>query len=452
MPPIKTTVSCPNCRLPVPVTLEQLFDTAQDPSAKQRFLNGRFNIINCPNCRFQGQAASILLYHDTDKEILMSYVPMELGLPQPEQERVIGKLVNEVINKLPLEKRKGYLLNPRPALTLQNMLDRILEADGVTKEMMDAQRARAQLLQKLIQTPDEQLPDLIKQNDAEIDETLFQILSASAQATAAGGNEAGARRMLNLQNKLVEHSTFGAQLRQRQQSLESAMRELQQLGDKLTPDKLMDLILKADDDEKVAAYVSFARPAIDYAFFESLTRRIDRSQGAEKERLTKRRDFILQLTQQMDEAAKARLAEASSLLKSLAEAPDLGKALQEAAPLIDETFMAVLNENIAAAQRAGRPDLVTRLTQIGNAINQMMQEAAPPEVKFINQLLDLPSDAEAEAELKRRAGEITQEFVSTLIYLADNLRQNGRPEVADRLDKLYGVAVGELMTTNWRKP
>jgi hypothetical protein len=359
--------------------------------------------------------------------------------------------MNEVINKLPQEKRKGYLLNPKPALTLQGMIDRIYEADGITKEMVDAQRGRAQLLQQLMTTPDESLPALIKENDAKIDEQLFAILSASIQANAAAGNEPAAQRMAAVQNKLLELSTFGATLRERQQSVEAAIRELQALGKDLTADKLMELILKADDDEKVAAYVSLTRPAIDYAFFESLTRRIDRATGEEKERLTKRRDMILRLTQEIDQAAQARVTEASQTLRKLLEAPDLDQALAENAQFIDDTFMAVLNENLNAAQRGGRPDMVARLNAVAEAINHLVQEAAPPEIKFINELLELPSNEAAEAELKRRLKEVTPEFMASLNYLIDSLRESGRPEVADRLDHLRGVALSELMAANWKK-
>jgi hypothetical protein len=376
---------------------------------------------------------------------------MGLGLPQAEQERALGRLVNEVINKLPQEKRKGYLLNPKPALTLQGMMDRVLEADGITKEMMDAQRAKAQLAQRLLPTPEEQLPAVVKEHDAEIDEAFFQMLAASAQAAAAGGNEAAARRVVDVQNKVLALSTFGGQLRDRQAQVEAAVRELQAAGDKLTPDKLMDLILKAKSDDQVSAYVSLARPLIDYSFFESLTRRVDRAQGDDKARLTKLRDLVLATTQQVDEAAKARLQETTALLKKLLDAPDLDRALRENAHLIDDAFLAVLNENVAAAQKAGRPDLVARLNAVGESLNRLMQEAAPPEIKLINELLDLPTDGEAEAALKGQAGAITQDFVNTLQYLADNMRQNGRPELADRLEHLYGIALGELMAANWKK-
>lgn len=451
MPPVKMQVSCPNCRMPVSATMEQLFDVAQDPGAKRRFLSGRFNIINCPNCRYQGQVATPLLYHDPDKELLLSFVPMELGLPQAEQERIIGRLMNDVINKLPQEKRKGYLLNPKPALTFQGMMDRVLEGEGVTREMVEAQKAKAQLVQQLLTATEEQLPALVKERDAELDYTFFQILTASAEGQAAEGNQGGAQRLLNLRNKLLELSSFGAQARQRQQMLEDTARELQALGDKLTRDKLLELVLKAESDDRLAAYVSLARPGMDYTLFEALTKRIDKAQGAEKDRLAHIRDTLLQLTQDVDQATKAQMEEASQLLRQLLEAPDLSQALMDNLPRIDDAFMAVLNLNLEAAQKAGRPDVLERLNQIQAAIMQLIQESSPPEIKFINELMQIGAEEVAVAVLKKRASEINQPLVEAMTYLVENLRQSGQPEAAERLDRLRGVAVGELMTANWKK-
>lgn len=451
MPPVKMQVSCPNCRMPVTAAIEQLFDLAQDPDAKRRFLSGRFNLIQCPNCRYQGQVATPLLYHDPDKELLLSYVPMELGLPQPEQERILGKLMNEVINKLPQEKRKGYLLNPKPAFTLQGMMDRVLEGEGITREMMDAQKAKAQLIQQLLTTPAEQLPGLVKEKDADLDYTFFQILTASAEAQAAEGNQSGAQRLLDLRNELLELSSFGEQARKQQRTLEGTARELQALGDKLTRDKLLELVLKAEDDDHLAAYVSLARPGMDYTFFEALTKRIDKAAGAEKDRLTHVRDHLLQLTQDVDQAAQAHMEAASQLLRQLLAAPDLAQALVENLPRIDDTFMAVLNANLEAAQKAGRPDVLERLNQIHAAILQLVQEAAPPEIQFINELLQIEGEDVAVAVLKKRAAEINPQMIDTMTYFAENLRQNRQPELADRLDTLRGVAMGKLMASNWKK-
>ncbi len=452
MPPARTQVACPNCRMPVTTMVEQVFDVAQDASARQRFLSGRFNMIDCPNCHYQGQMSTPLLYHDPDKELLLSFVPMELGLPQMEQEKLLGRLMNEVINKLPQEKRKAYLLNPKPALTLQGMVERVLEAEGVTREMLDAQKAKVQLLQTLLAASDEQLPELIRQNDAQVDSVLLQMLSASAEATASSGNQAGAQKMATLQASLLEHSTFGQQVLKRQETLQTVGQELQKLGRQLTPDKLLELVISAaGDEDRLAAYVSYARPGMDYAFFEALTRRVDRAEGAEKERLAQARDRLLELTQQVDRAAQAQLEEATNLLRTLMEAPDPRQAVLDHLPEIDDAFLSVLNVNLEAAQRAKRQDVAERLMRVSDAVTAVMQEAAPPELHFINELLQIEPAEAAEVELRRRSAEINHDLVETMGYLGENLRQNGQAALADRLDKLRSVAVGELMKANWQK-
>lgn len=452
MPPVRTVVSCPNCRNPVQVELEQLFDVTQDPDAKRRYLSGRFNLINCPTCGYRGQAASIVVYHDNDKDLLLSYVPMEIGLPPNETEKVIGRLVNEVVNKLPQERRKAYLFSPRQALTLQGMMDWVLEKDGVTRDQLDAQRAKAQLLQKLLTTTPETLPALIQENDAQIDGAMFQILAASASATTQQGGQAAVKRFSDLQQALLEHSSYGRQARERQRVTEGAMRELQDLGDRLNRDTFFELVTKAESDEKLVAYVSLARPLADYAFFEALTRRIDRAEGEEKANLTRKREMILELTREIDAVNQQRLNAAVGVLRKLIEAPDLKQALSENIEAIDDTFLALLEDQIASAERTGRPDVVAKLNQINAAITDLIRQAAPPEIQFINALVQLKSDVEAEAELKRRADEITPEVVQTLAGLAAQVRDQGQqPTLADRLEKLHGLAMGLVMERNFKK-
>ena len=451
MPPVRTQVACPNCRMPVTATIEQVFDVAQDPGAKQRFLSGRFNLIQCPNCGYQGQAATAIAYHDPAKDLLMTFIPMELAMPKVEQEKVIGRMVNEVINALPPEKRRGYLFNPGSALTMQGMMDRVLEGEGITKEVRDAQRAKAQILQSMMTAPAEQLPELVKQHDADIDGAFFQLLSAAAEATSNGGNQAAMERLMALQQALLEHSSLGQQARKRQETMEAVARELQAMGDKLNSDKLLELVTKTEDDDRLAAYTSFARAGMDYAFFEALTRRIDKATGADKERLTKVREKLLEMTREMDQATQAEMEEATNLLRVLMEAPDLGKALADNLPRIDETFLAVLNMNIEAAQRAKRPDIVERMSRIREAIMRMMQEAAPPEVRFINELLQMESDEAAQGALRNRSAEVSQQLIDTMAYIGQSLQQNGQTELAQRLDGLRTQAVGELMKANWQK-
>jgi len=209
-------------------------------------------------------------------------------------------------------------------------------------------------------------------------------------------------------------------------------------------------VVNARDDDKLAAYTSLARAGMDYAFFEALTRRIDRATGDEKTRLGKVRDQLLEMTQEIDKAAQAQMAEATNLLRQLMEAPDLNQALQDNLPRIDDAFLAVLNLNIEAAQKAKRTDALTRLVLINDAINRLMQESAPPELKLIDELLQMQPESAAQEALKNRPGVVTSELVDTMNYVGESLRQGGQTDMADRLERLRGVAVGELMKANWQ--
>src|SRR5450756_55527 len=131
-----------------------------------------------------------MVYHDPSKELLLTYFPPEMGLPVNEQERLIGPMINQVVNKLSMEKRKGYLFRPQTMLTLQTMIEKVLEADGITKEMLDGQQKRLSLLQRLLSTP--QAADrsaIIQQEEVLVDEALFSILSRLAESAMAQGDQ-----------------------------------------------------------------------------------------------------------------------------------------------------------------------------------------------------------------------------------------------------------------------
>ena len=85
----RVQVSCPQCRQPITAEMEQLFDVGNDPQAKQRFLSGNVNTANCRNCGYRGPLSTPIVYHDPEKELLLTFFPPELGLPLNEQERLI---------------------------------------------------------------------------------------------------------------------------------------------------------------------------------------------------------------------------------------------------------------------------------------------------------------------------------------------------------------------------
>jgi hypothetical protein len=115
--------------------VQQLFDLADNPTDKQKLLSGAVNVAHCPNCGFEGQLATPLVYHDPEKELLLTFFPSEMGMAMGDQERVLGPMIKQVVDRLPQEKRKAYLLQPKAMLTYQTLVEKILEADGITKEI-----------------------------------------------------------------------------------------------------------------------------------------------------------------------------------------------------------------------------------------------------------------------------------------------------------------------------
>jgi hypothetical protein len=114
----------------IPAQVEQLFDVTADPGAKQRLIGRVSNYARCPFCGFEGPLSTPTVYHDNEKELLLTYFPSELGLPVNEQERIVGPLITQVMNRLPAEKRKGYLLRPQSFLTFQSMIERRRRDEG----------------------------------------------------------------------------------------------------------------------------------------------------------------------------------------------------------------------------------------------------------------------------------------------------------------------------------
>jgi hypothetical protein len=153
-------------------------------------LSGSLNMVRCPTCKFEWRVATPLVYHDPAKELLLTYVPVELGLKKDDQERMLGQLINQVANRLPPEQRKAYLLQPQAILTQQGLIERILAADGVTREQLDAQRNRLRLFEDLLRTPEPEIKTFVATHDAELNAEFFQLASLSPQATAEPRREA----------------------------------------------------------------------------------------------------------------------------------------------------------------------------------------------------------------------------------------------------------------------
>ncbi len=351
----QTQIACPNCHQMITANIEQLFDVTQDPQAKQRLLGGASNMARCPHCGYQGRLASPIVYHDNDKELLLTFFPPELNVPLNEQERVFGPHIKKVTESLPAEKRKGYLLNPIPNLSYELMVKLILEKDGVTPEMLKEQQDRVSVIERLLQasTP-EVRSEIIKQNIAIFDEQFFGLFSRLAQSAAGNEQEPVAKAMVELQKQLLDETEFGRQLKESVGELEAATKVLQDAGQGLTREKLLDIVLESQSDARLRAYVSLARGGMDYQFFQMFTEKIDKASGDEKAKLESMREKLLGFTSEVDKQMEARYKQAQELVETILAQEDIVKAIQDNAQNITQDVVDIANQMLRQASEKER--------------------------------------------------------------------------------------------------
>lgn len=451
----KTQVNCPNCRLPVVAEIEPLFDAGADPKAKQRLLSGSANQIACKNCGYQGDIATIIVYHDPDKELLLTFIPPEIGLAHDEQQRRMGTLINQVVNNLPPEKRKAYLFQPQTMLTYQGLIEKILQADGITKEMIEGQQKRLALIQRFASITDEGVfKEVARQEDALLDAEFFGILARLVQAAEMGGDQAGAEKLAQMQEMLLPETTFGRELIAQRQEIEAAVADLQAAGEGLTREKLLELVLEAPNETRLNALVSLIRPGFDYQFFQLLSDRIERARGEGRNRLIKLREQLLELTQQIDKAVAERQQNANRLIDEILQSQDIDQAMLQALPVVDEFFVQALNNRVQAANESGDQELLSRYQKMVRVIQSASE--APPEIALVEELLSVP-DGESQGAawqeiLESNAAMITPEFISFLANLVNQAEGENDPETTRRFKELNRAALRFSMKKNLAGP
>ncbi len=442
----KTQVSCPNCRQPVIAEIQQLFDVDADQRAKQMLLSGMYNMIQCSNCGYQGNLATPIVYHDPDKELLLTFVPPEIDLPRNEQEKVIGSLINQSINRLPQEKRKAYIFQPQSTLSMQGLVERILESDGITKEMIAAQEKRLQLIQRLLTASDESRIELAKTEEELIDAEFYGLLNRLYETAALSGDQDGAQKIADLQKTIMPVTEYGKELLAQNEEAEAAIKSLQDAGDTLTRDKLLDLLINAPGDTHLQVLVSLARSGMDYEFFQLLSQRIDRARGDGRVRLINLREQLLEMTEAIDRQAEERRMLAKQLLSTIVNSPNVEEALRENLPVVDEFFIREVESATVEARKSGNLEQLAALQKIAEVIEKA--SAPPPEVQFIEQLIQAGDDSRRDQILHENSEKITPEFLGIFANLLAQIENNEDKELKKQVSDVYDQVLRFSMHAN----
>jgi hypothetical protein len=361
-------------------------------------------------------------------------------------------MINKVMESLPMEQRKAYLLKPETMLTRQRLVERILEEDGITPEMLEEQQKRLNLLQRLAGTSPESRPEVIKQEEELVDEQLLMILQRLIQSAAAAGEEESATVLAGLQQQILENTEYGREILQQAQDQQAAMKALEDASKEgLTREKLLDMIVEAADNEvQLATLVGMARGGLDYGFFQLLAERIQRTKGEEQAKLTELRESLLEMTHEIDEAIKEQEAAADQLLDKILEQEDVEAATMEALPAISEIFLEVLRKRIQIARKDDDEAALKKLQAVTGAIQKVSAPGA--NIELIEALIQSEDQAAIDQILGENADEITDEFMQFLLNLMNQTAQQpGNEPTAEKLQQVYRQALRFSMKRNLEK-
>lgn len=428
-----TSLNCPSCRAPFTAPVQQIVDAQSNPEAKSRLLSGQLNMIVCPQCGAQGVLNTPFIYHDAELELALVYVPMELDATEVERQKLIGDMTNRLMQSLPPESRKGYLLQPRTFLTVESLIDALLEKDDATRELVETQRRKLDLLDQLRDLDPQDglvMAGFVGTNDEELDEAFFQMLDILIGVGGSQGDAVEHAKLSQHRDTLLEKSTTGQRIRAQQAAIEA-------LAADPTRETLVEQLIAADELAVREALVTVGRQLLDYAFFQSLTARIDAAEsagdGESRDRLIALRKEVQEIRDQVDARAMAVLDARARLLRDISVAEDPEELLVRHLHEIDDAFLGILSTNIQQAESEGRTDLVKQLRTIGDLAIQVLTAYAPPEIQLINRLASAENNEQVRKVLEDERDHLDQDFLQMVEQAALELEQSGRQENAARL-------------------
>jgi hypothetical protein len=295
--------------------------------------------------------------------------------------------------------------------------------------MIERQRGQTELLNSLARADKETRDQIIEERGDEIDETFFAMLQSYIDAAAQMQNEAQLTALTNLRAKLMTKTAVGRQIEKQQIALHALNRDVKK-QDGLTPDILLKHMLKNLEDENVIdALVNVGQGALTYEFFSQLSDEIEKREkanDASAAQLKALRDKLLQVQESLREASQKVLAQAQELLNKILQSADREAMIKTNMNQIDDAFMYVLSANVAQADQQGDTERVQALSEIQSLIVKTLESQYPPEILFLNQLLETDSPMEQQQLLDENPELVSPQLIQMLEAVEKQLQDAGQ--------------------------
>ena len=445
---MQTQVSCPRCQTPFLAEVHQMIDVGVNPALKRALLSGQLNVNRCPSCGTTFPVLSPLVYHDPEHQMFLIHVPMELNIPPAERERLIGRMVQQAMGSLPENAPKGYLLQPETILTLQTFMERVLETEGITREMLERQRTQAELVNTLATADRDVVDYLLQERAKEIDETFFSLLQSAIEEANETGQEARVIKLINLRVRLLQETEVGRRIEKRQVALTSFQKEAQKAG-ALTPEIFLKHLVKNSGDEAILdSVIAMGQAALSYEFFTLLTQEIEKKKqlggDTAAQPLMTLREKLLAVYDELQQQSQQMMQKAGDTLTAILTADDFVAEVRNRLDEIDDAFMYVLSANIGEFEKRGEQEQAEALKQVYQTILTVMEEQAPPEVRFVNQLVRT-RDPEARRQLLDDNPAMVQpQLLQVLTAVRGEAEGAGQQALIDHVDETIRMIEAKL--------
>ena len=103
---------------------------------------------------------------------------------------------------------------------------------------------------------------------------------------------------------------------------------------------------------------------------------------------------------------------------------------------LDDAFSHMLSMRIQQAREDDDEQTFQALSRVGKIVNQLLEESMPPEVVLVRHLLMATSAEQVDQQLQENRKLLQKPFFDFLSALEEDSRQNGRADLAGRLQEL----------------
>ncbi len=429
-------VNCPVCGSSFRTPVEQIIDVRVDPEAKQRVLGGNMNVTQCPACGWVGSLNVPFLYHDPSQELALLYLPVEAGVNEQQRQAAAGRLTRSLMDSLPQEERKGYLLQPETFISLDSLVRHLLKLDGVTDEDLERQESQQGLLRELLQAEPGEWELMLSEESELVDEAFFYQLQYLEQMLGlAEGAVPEGEKIMELKKFLIENNARVKVLHERSQLV-------QPFFENPNRDTLVETLVKVRNESAQEMLIQQGLTLMDYAFFQKLLAYIEAAENEEERaRLQALRRRILDIREELAAASQELLEERAVLLNKLLNTEELMKMARSHRSELDEAFVYVLRAQLAKATEEGNRQLQERLNQVGEVLEQLVEQSMPPQVVLLRSLLAASgNDAEMTRLLKEQSQLLDEAFFQFMDSMMEHAKQEGESEMLASLQSLLAKA------------